>query len=137
MNCRIIAASQTPSESMTNRSMMGRPFELIRTDRILRGIGGVPVLVSASDQPVVSTVVLGGWHELEERWRTGSATGLLRSIPAMLGHCFGAYATPGGTALFCFDCIALRVTVSTYGGPSVNAELGAWESRPLARLRPV
>ncbi|MGA2251692.1 hypothetical protein [Terracidiphilus sp.] len=55
----------------------------------------------------------------------------------MLGHCFGAYATPGGAALFCFDCIALRVTVSTFGGPSVNAELGTWESRPLARLRPV
>jgi hypothetical protein len=97
MNCRIIAALQTPFESMTNRSMMGRAFELIRTDRIMRGIGSVPVLVPASDRPVVSMVVLGGWHELEDRWRPGSATGLLRSIPAMLGHCFGAYATPGGT----------------------------------------
>jgi hypothetical protein len=66
----------------------------------------------------------------------------------MLGHCFGAYATPGGTALFCFGYAALRVTASIeifFGkgaekmcdGPTVNAELGAWESRPLAWLRPV
>jgi hypothetical protein len=28
------------------------------------------------------------------------------------GHCFGAYPAPGGSSLFCFDCVALRVTVS-------------------------
>ena len=55
----------------------------------------------------------------------------------MLGHCFGVYTTPGGSALFCFRFAALRVTVSICDGPSVNAELGAWESDPLARLRPV
>ncbi len=31
----------------------------------------------------------------------------------------------------------LRVTVSIYDGPSVNAELRPWESHPLAWLRPV
>jgi hypothetical protein len=30
----------------------------------------------------------------------------------MLGHGFGALPAPGGDLLFCFDCIALRVTVS-------------------------
>jgi hypothetical protein len=30
------------------------------------------------------------------------------------------------------DFIALRVTVSICDGPSVNAELRPWESRPLA-----
>ena len=53
----------------------------------------------------------------------------------MLGHCFGVYPTPGGAALFCFGYAALRVTVSIFDGPSVNAELGTWESDPLARLR--
>ena len=42
----------------------------------------------------------------------------------MLGHCFGVYPTPGGTALFCFSFAALRVTVSICDGPSANAELG-------------
>ena len=137
MRCRTIAALQPPSENMANHSMMDGPFERLECSRILQGFGGSAFLVYASNRPVVSIIVPGGWHEHEERWRTGSARGLLRSIPPMLGHCFGAYATPGGTALFCFDCIALRVTVSTCGGPSVNAELGTWESRPLARLRPV
>jgi hypothetical protein len=40
-------------------------------------------------------------------WR---ALPLLRVSPqkslVMLGHCFGAYATPGGTALFCFGFAA-------------------------------
>src|SRR4051812_5895472 len=31
----------------------------------------------------------------------------------------------------------LRVTVSIFDGPTVNAELRPWESRPLAWLRPV
>ena len=48
----------------------------------------------------------------------------------MLGHCFGVYPTPGGSALFCFGYAALRVTVSIFDGPSVNAVLGTWESRP-------
>jgi len=53
------------------------------------------------------------------------------------GHCFGAYATPGGglALLLCYR--TLRVTVSICDGPSVNAELRPWESRPLARLRQV
>ena len=31
---------------------------------------------------------------------------------SLLGHGFGALPAPGGSSLFCFDCIALRVTVS-------------------------
>ena len=58
-------------------------------------------------------------------------------IPFMLGHCFGPYPAPCGSALFCFRFAALRVTVSTFGGPTVNAELGTWEPGPLAWLRRV
>ena len=53
------------------------------------------------------------------------------------GSRFGAYPAPCGSALFCFDFVALRVTVSICDGPSVNAELGTWEPGPLARLRQV
>jgi hypothetical protein len=137
MKSRSIAALHSPSERMANRPMIRGVFELARPDRIMRGTGGVMALAPASNRPAMNIAVPGEWHELEQRWRTGSPIGLLRSIPAMLGHGFGAYATPGGTALFCFGYAALRVTVSTFGGPSANAELGAWESRPLARLRPV
>jgi hypothetical protein len=44
----------------------------------------------------------------------------------------GPLRRPAASSLFCFDCIALRVTVSICDGPSVNAELRPWESRPLA-----
>jgi len=44
----------------------------------------------------------------------------------------GPMRRPAASSLFCFDCIALRVTVSICDGPSVNAELRPWESRPLA-----
>jgi hypothetical protein len=44
----------------------------------------------------------------------------------------GLLRRPAAGSLFCFDCIALRVTVSICDGPSVNAELRPWESRPLA-----
>jgi hypothetical protein len=58
----------------------------------------------------------------------------------------GPLRRPAAGSLFCFDstpsrnnrvpgtqdCIALRVTVSICDGPSVNAELRPWESRPLA-----
>ena len=53
------------------------------------------------------------------------------------GHASGPKPAPGGSALFCFDYVALRVTVSSYAGPSANAELGTWEPGPLARLRQV
>ncbi len=53
------------------------------------------------------------------------------------GHASGPKPAPCGTALFCFDYVALRVTVSSYAGPSANAELGTWEPGPLARLRQV
>jgi hypothetical protein len=51
----------------------------------------------------------------------------LKVIPARARSLLRACPAPGGTALFCFGCAALRVTVSTFGGPTVNAELGAWE----------
>jgi len=59
----------------------------------------------------------------------------------------GLLRRPAASSLFCFDSttpsrinrvpgtpdfIALRVTVSICDGPSVNAELRPWESRPLA-----
>jgi hypothetical protein len=59
------------------------------------------------------------------------------SSRVVLGHCFGPGPAPGGTALFCFRDAALPVTVSTFGGPTVNAELDTWELGPLAWLRPV
>jgi hypothetical protein len=33
------------------------------------------------------------------------------------GHCFGAYPAPFGSSLFCFDYVALRVTVSVPDPP--------------------
>ena len=55
----------------------------------------------------------------------------------LLGVTLRGYPAPCGSALFCFDCVALRVTVSSFAGPSANAELGTWEPGPLARLRQV
>ena len=57
------------------------------------------------------------------------------SFPVLFsGSRFGAFPAPCGTALFCFDSVALRVTVSVCDGPSVNAELGTWEPGTLARF---
>jgi hypothetical protein len=53
----------------------------------------------------------------------------------MLGHCFGPIRRPAARRSSASACAALRVTVSTCGGPSVNAELGTWEPGPLAWLR--
>ncbi len=44
----------------------------------------------------------------------------------------GPLRRPAAGSLFCFCCAALQVTVSICDGPSVNAELRPWESRPLA-----
>ena len=55
----------------------------------------------------------------------------------LLGVTLRGYPAPCGSALFCFDYVALRVTVSICDGPSANAELGTWEPGPLARLRQV
>jgi single-strand DNA-binding protein len=66
---------------------------------------------------------------------------------SLLGHGFGAELAPGGSSLFCFDCIALWVTVSArnlvrkvqrkdFSGASVKAELRPWEPGPsLASLK--
>ena len=62
-----------------------------------------------------------------------TASGLLRRPAAGSLFCFD-FTTPSrnnrvpGTP----DFIALRVTVSICDGPSANAELRPWESRPLA-----
>jgi hypothetical protein len=71
----------------------------------------------------------------EQQDRGVQSCGLQPRIPFMLGHCFGPKPAPCGSALFCFRFAALWVTVSTFGGPTVNAELGTWEPGPLARLR--
>jgi hypothetical protein len=92
---------------------------------------------------------LGRWSgpdevALLERWGLREAAGerrpvvcLPNSIPSHARSLLWAYPAPCGSALFCFRFAALWVTVSTFGGPSVNAELGAWEPGPLAWLRPV
>lgn len=48
----------------------------------------------------------------------------------------GPMRRPAAGSFFCF-ATHLPVTVSICDGPTVNAELRPWESRPLARLRPV
>ena len=72
------------------------------------------------------------WHRHEAESLLGSDASLSSSIPHLLGHCFGAYATPGGKLALLLCYRTLRVTVSICDGPSVNAELRPWESRPLA-----
>jgi hypothetical protein len=72
--------------------------------------------------------------------RTGDfgPMGFIRLVSRpLLGVTLRGYPAPFGSALFCFDFVALRVTVSIRDGPSVNAELGTWEPGPLARLRQV
>ena len=49
----------------------------------------------------------------------------------------GSIRRPAAGSLFCFGYATLRVTVSTFGGPTANAELRPWESDPLAWLRRV
>ena len=44
----------------------------------------------------------------------------------LLGHCFGAYATPGGKLALLLRLRRLSVTVSICDGPSVNAVLRPW-----------
>ena len=64
--------------------------------------------------------------------------GFIRSVSRpLLGVTLRGYPAPCGTALFCFGFATLRVTVSSFAGPSANAELGTWEPGPLARLRQV
>jgi hypothetical protein len=67
---------------------------------------------------------------------SGSSVVLEASLPVPFLTCSvtasGLMRRPAAGSLFCFDCIALRVTVSICDGPSVNAELRPWESRPLA-----
>jgi hypothetical protein len=75
---------------------------------------------------------LHGWHRQEAGSLHRSDASLPGSIPHLLGHCFGAFATPGGKLALLLRLRRLSVTVSICDGPSVNAELRPWESRPLA-----
>ena len=72
--------------------------------------------------------------------RTGDfdTEGFIRLVSRpLLGVTLRGYPAPCGSALFCFGYAALWVTVSSFAGPSANAELGTWEPGPLARLRQV
>ena len=74
----------------------------------------------------------------EKRTSDFGPMGFIRLVSRpLLGVTLRGYPAPCGSALFCFDFVALRVTVSVRDGPSVNAELGTWEPGPLARLRQV
>ena len=48
------------------------------------------------------------------------------------GSRFGPIRRPAAGSLFCFGFATLRVTVSSFAGPSANAELRPWEPGPLA-----
>lgn len=89
-----------------------------------------------------------GQHRQEAQGLRCSGACLPRVIPSVFGHCFGAYATPGGRLVLLLRLAPPPVTASIeilfgksaekiYDGPTVNAELRPWESRPLARLRRV
>src|SRR5258708_15838487 len=63
----------------------------------------------------------------EKQRECGVHSCLQLRIPSHARSLLRAYPAPCGSALFCFGYAALRVTVSTFGGPTVNAELGTWE----------
>jgi hypothetical protein len=64
------------------------------------------------------------------------ASGSSASYPVLCsGSRFGPVRRPAAGSLFCFAFRALRVTVSVFDGPSVNAELRPWEAGPLAGIR--
>lgn len=74
----------------------------------------------------------------EKRIDNFGPKGVCRSVSRpLLGVTLRGYPAPCGSALFCFSFAALWVTVSSFAGPSANAELGTWEPCPLARLRQV
>ena len=71
------------------------------------------------------------WNESDSvQWVPSASYPVLCS-----GSRFGPIRRPAAGSLFCFGYAALRVTVSVYDGPSVNAELRPWEAGPLAWLR--
>ena len=61
------------------------------------------------------------------QWMSAVSFPVLYSV-----HASGPNPAPSGSALFYFGYAALRVTVSSFAGPSANAELGTWEPGPLA-----
>lgn len=140
MDSRSTIELHSPSESVTNHRTIRLIFELCPTGRTPDGISGVPVLVYASSRPNVGNAVSGGWREPEQRWKPGSATGLLRTIPTMLGHCFGAFHAPVGNSLFCFygfQKTFVQRTQKDFPNLPQMQSFGTREHGPLAWLRPV
>ena len=100
------------------------------------GSGGRPssqTTIASGNEPR-----FGSKSAAETREDDFDTEGFIRLVSRpLLGVTLRGYPAPFGSALFCFDYVALRVTVSICDGPSANAELGAWEPGPLARLRQV
>ena len=100
--------------------------------------GGGEMLSAVGTSASTDELRFGRTSAAEKRKSDFGPEGVCRSVSRLLlGVTLRGYPAPCGSALFCFDCIALRVTVSTFAGPSANAELGTWEPGPLARLRQV
>ena len=88
-----------------------------------------------SDNEECGSGVAGHWTDGIVRKR-GVCMVLMRVSPDQFLTCSvtasGPMRRPAASSLFCFVFDALRVTVSICDGPTVNAELRPWESRPLA-----
>ncbi|WP_353071226.1 hypothetical protein [Tunturiibacter gelidiferens] len=112
-------------------------FSVLSQSREERNGGGerpsFPGTLASSDEQR-----FGRTFAAEKRKSDFGTEGVCRSVSRpLLGVTLRGYPAPCGSALFCFDFVALRVTVSSFAGPSANAELGTWEPGPLARLRQV
>lgn len=100
------------------------------------GIGGtLPSFIeSICDRPLTAV-----WAGLRGLVATGDLCSLgepSASYPVLCSESrFGPVRRPSAGSLFCFGFAALRVTVSSFAGPSANAELRPWEAGPLAWLR--
>jgi hypothetical protein len=105
MPTRIVATDLPVLIAVGNRPTIYASIEPAWTGRTKHGIGGVMRLCAGGDGRSSEVA-------LSVNGMAGSTMGrVLQWVSnheslVMLGHCFGAYATPGGTALFCFDCIA-------------------------------
>src|SRR5579863_10554770 len=97
-------------------------------------VDGVVDAIPEETAAKASACGIGELPALGIEWDLGPE-GVCRLVSRLLlGHCFGAIPAPSGDLLFCFDCIAPRVTVSgralvrrvqrkDFSGASVNAEL--------------
>ena len=84
-----------------------------------------------------SDLRLGRTSVADEHESAFDTEGFIRLVSRpLLGVTLRGYPAPCGSALFCFDYVALRVTVSSFAGPSANAELGTWEPGPSRSASP-